>query len=29
MLGAPGQLSKYAAALRDKVAGFLNAAQAV
>jgi hypothetical protein len=28
MLGAAGQLPKHAAALRDKVAGFLNAAQA-
>jgi hypothetical protein len=28
MLGAAGQLSKHAAALRDKVAGFLNVAQA-
>jgi methyl-accepting chemotaxis protein len=28
MLGAAGQLSQHAAALRDKVAGFLNAVQA-
>jgi len=28
MLGAAGQLSKHVAALRDKVAGLLNAVQA-